>query len=114
MLILKPSTNAKGVGIFTTRPIRAGEPLNLFAETDWRFVTMDDLLDGELFLVRRFGIREENGWHIPADWNHMSIGWYVNHADLPNVHHQDFVYYASRHIRRGEELLLDYGSLQVD
>ncbi|MCV0439691.1 MAG: SET domain-containing protein [Hydrogenophaga sp.] len=111
MLILKPSTNAGGVGIFTTRAIRSGEPLHLFADEDWRFVTEEDLKDGERFLVRRFGIPEKNGWHIPADWNHMSIGWYLNHADLPNVHHKDYVYYASRHIRRGEELYLDYESL---
>ncbi len=45
----------------------------------------------------------------PVDFNRMTIAWYMNHSDQPNVvsdHDVNFV--AARVIRMGEELTVDY------
>jgi hypothetical protein len=82
----------------------------MFAASDHRFV--EDPEQEEVFLVKRFGIRDpRGGWHIPADWHRMSIGWYINHSDNPNVAHDDYIYYAHKYIRAGEELTINYESL---
>ncbi len=111
MLVLKPS-KIEGVGVFTTRSIRKGAKLPLFDDADWRLIRRPRPEEREL--VRRFCLADEQGYHAPADWNRMSIGWYLNHADEPNVEHQAYVYRAARSIRPGEELTVDYDTLEED
>jgi hypothetical protein len=48
----------------------------------------------------------------PDDFGCMPIGWYLNHSKDPNAAHEDFLYYASRDIRAGEEILIDYETLE--
>jgi hypothetical protein len=46
---------------------------------------------------------------VPPTLNMLSVGWYVNHADTPNVEAgDDGRFRALRRIRAGEELTADY------
>jgi SET domain-containing protein len=46
---------------------------------------------------------------VPPNLNRLSVGWYVNHADRPNVEAgDDGRFRALRRIRAGEELTADY------
>jgi SET domain-containing protein len=45
----------------------------------------------------------------------MEIGWYLNHSDDPNVYHDEqYFYYSLKDIKAGEELFIDYSSLEDD
>ena len=48
----------------------------------------------------------------PNDFSHMSIGWYLNHSSNPNAEHKNYVYYSIRDIKAGEEILIDYNTLE--
>jgi hypothetical protein len=54
-----------------------------------------------------------NGWvFLPANFSCMACGWYLNHSDTPNAHHDEgYKYYASRDIEEGEELTINYNYL---
>ncbi len=46
---------------------------------------------------------------VPPNLNQLSVGWYVNHSDRPNVEAGDDARFrALRRIRKGEELTADY------
>ena len=46
---------------------------------------------------------------VPPSLNRLSVGWYVNHADRPNLDAgDDGRFRALRRIRTGEELTADY------
>jgi hypothetical protein len=115
MLVLRPSP-IQGVGVFTTEPIGEGDHVRLWQADDWRFVSFEDAeRDPELFAAREtYCVTHERGYCCPLDFHRMSIGWYMNHSDQPNVRHradENYEYYASRNIDADEEILCDYGSL---
>jgi SET domain-containing protein len=46
---------------------------------------------------------------VPKNLNRLSVGWYVNHCDEPNlVAGDDGRFRSLRRIRMGEELTADY------
>lgn len=102
MLILKPS-GIHGVGVFTVRKIRRGEKVSLWRPRDYKFRSTVSIVE------RRFCIPDKNGWHGPANFLAMSIGWYLNHSSKPNLKIRRWV--ALRDIARGEELTIDYSKL---
>jgi len=46
----------------------------------------------------------------PENFNSLTVGWYLNESmDNPNVEYAaDYDFIASRNIKKGEELLVDY------
>jgi SET domain-containing protein len=118
MLVLRPSRIA-GVGVFTTQPIAEGEHLRLWQEEDWRLVPYAEAENnpemrevGEIYCVRT-----AEGYSCPADFHRMSIGWYMNHSDAPNVASSKdlgFEYFATRDIAAGEEIFCDYRALSPE
>ena len=113
MLILRPSP-LHGIGVFTTSPIKAGAHVRLWQEEDWRFVSFAEAeRDAAVSEFRdRYCVLGDGGYYCPLDFHRMSIGWYMNHADEPNVRWRDnYEYYAVRDIAAGEEILCDYRSL---
>jgi SET domain-containing protein len=112
MLVLRPST-INGVGLFTTKPIAKGEQLRLWPEGDLRFLTDAEAAADPEFaeLGEIFCVRDAGGWWCPNDFHRMSIGFYINHSDDPNVHTKkewDYEYFALRDIAADEEILCDY------
>jgi SET domain-containing protein len=48
---------------------------------------------------------------VARSFSHMHVGWYLNHSDQPNAHHERFKYFASRDIDANEEITIDYRDL---
>lgn len=60
-------------------------------------------------LYEDFGMVAGDQIGVPPTLNMLSVGWYVNHADEPNLEAgEDGRFRALRRIRRGEELTADY------
>jgi hypothetical protein len=48
----------------------------------------------------------------PKDFGHMHVGWYLNHSSSPNAYpDDDYKWHALRDIKAGEEITIDYNSL---
>jgi len=108
-----------GIGVFALQPISAGT--NVFAN-DQRAITWvpSTILDDESvppFLRRLysdFAIRRGNELGSPANFNLLTVGWYLNEpraGEQPNVGPTaEFELVALRDIEAGEELTLSYAS----
>ena len=60
-------------------------------------------------LYEDFGMVWGDRIAVPPSLNMLSVGWYVNHSDRPNVEAgEDGRFRALRRIRKGEELTADY------
>jgi len=60
-------------------------------------------------LYEDFGMVWEDRIGVPPSLNRLSVGWYVNHSEEPNVEAgDDGRFRALRRIRKGEELTADY------
>lgn len=60
-------------------------------------------------LYEDFGMVDGPWLGVPKSLNRLSVGWYVNHSDTPNVAAgDDGRFRALRRIRAGEELTADY------
>ena len=42
----------------------------------------------------------------------MSVIRYLNHSKTPNAYHKNYNYYALRDIKAGEEITIDYNTLE--
>jgi len=101
-----------GVGVLAICDIPAGT--RLFAGEDERVAWVS------LAAVRRlprhvrqlyhdFGILWDQWLGVPRTFNMLSVGWYLNHSDRPNVAaDDDGRFHTLRRIKRGEELTADY------
>lgn len=110
--ILKPSRH--GVGVFAAHAIKKGTFLRLFGdervlENKTRILKIKEvpkILQGYcIFRPKKLLIG-------PLDFGNMSVGWYLNHSKKPNAYHKDYNYYAARDLKAGEEILIDYNTLE--
>lgn len=113
---LKPSTVAgAGVGVFATAHIPRGTALTgLFAADDVRRLTWAEFaaLDAPAEVKETFATRYEGECFVPRDFNRMSVGWYLNDSDAPNLGRDaEYNYHAIRDIAAGEELFIRYDDL---
>jgi hypothetical protein len=112
-------SNIHGIGVFAQQTIEAGT--NVFAsdirEIQW--VPSSVLLDSNLADYQRafyedFAIRRGDQLGCPANFNLLTVGWYVNEpspGEAPNiVPNASFDLIAARDIFAGEELTLDYAA----
>lgn len=103
-----------GVGVFTLVRIKKGTALKLFEEDDFRFIKKSNLKKTGLpeKLIRKYSIKYNDGYSSPKNFHRMSIGWYLNHSDSPNVFHDSqYEYFAVRDIKKDEEITIDYDKL---
>ncbi|AMV24995.1 SET domain protein [Gemmata sp. SH-PL17] len=113
---LKPSTiEGAGVGVFAATNIPKGAVLTgLFAEDDVRRLTWEEFaaLDVPAEIKENFVTRYETECFLPKCLNRMSVGWYLNDSEDPNLGHDaNYIYFALRDIVAGEELLIRYDDL---
>ena len=111
--ILKPSQY--GIGVFAVHDIKAGVYLRLFGdqtkelERRIRNLNKKDVPE----ILRQYCIDRGESLICPDDFGHIPLGWYLNHSKNVNaIHRGDYRWYASRDIRAGEEILIDYNSLE--
>jgi len=109
--VLKPSKF--GIGVFVTHNIKKGIFLRLFGnETPSKHLvrTIDKEEVPKLF--QGYCIDRGNKLVCPLDFGSMSVGWYLNHSNTPNAIHKNYSWYALRDIREGEEIVIDYNSIE--
>jgi len=101
-----------GVGVRAIRDIPAGT--RVFQGESERVVWVSRAavrrLPGAVrALYEDFGMVAGDRLGVPPTLNQLSVGWYVNHANRPNVEAgDDGRFRALRRIRKGEELTADY------
>jgi SET domain-containing protein len=101
-----------GVGVIAIRTIPKGTLV--FAGEDehavWvRCSTVRRLPAALRALYEDFGMLDGAWLGVPVSFNQLSVGWYVNHSDRPNlVAGDDGRFRALRRVRAGEELTADY------
>jgi SET domain-containing protein len=113
--ILKPSTvPGAGVGVFAHTDIPKDTYLRLFGdekEYESRSIPRKKNEVPEFF--REFCMDRGDDLICPKDFGNMPVGWYLNHSSKnANAYHKEFNWHASRDIQAGEEILIDYNSLQ--
>lgn len=112
--VLQPSKIA-GVGVFARHGIRKGTKLRLFPGANSRVISLKKVGEQKNFFDTYcvFDVAEQ-AYYCPADFGNMEIGWYLNHATKPNAEHRNFIYFAKNNISAGEEITIDYGTIEED
>ncbi|MFA5355122.1 MAG: SET domain-containing protein [Candidatus Paceibacterota bacterium] len=107
--ILKPAKY--GVGVFAVHDIKKDTYLRLFNEENVEVSISRERKDiPELF--QEYCVDRGDMLLCPKDFGHMEVGWYINHSKDPNAYHKDYNYYALRDIKAGEEIIIDYNTLE--
>lgn len=101
-----------GIGVFAIAPIGAGVQLFGPERGAIRAVpaeVVDGLGEAEKRLYLDFCVPHGGSYHAPSSFNEMTIAWYLNHAERPNVAcTQDEGFITLRAVKAGEELTIDY------
>lgn len=108
--ILKPSEH--GVGVFATHYIKAGTYLRLFGDNEGHSILREKKETPEVF--QEYCLDRGDSLVCPADFGQPTIGWYLNHSKDPNAKHVNYEYFALKDIKRGEEITIDYNSLEEE
>lgn len=101
-----------GTGVIAIRAIQKGELV--FRGEDERAVWVSRAFVRTLpkavrALYEDFGMVDGDLLGVPRNLNRLSVGWYVNHSDEPNLAAGDDGRFRTlRRIRAGEELTADY------
>ncbi len=106
--ILRPS-GIEGIGVFATHNIQKGTYLRLFSPGEK--VKLRKESAKHLAFLHRYSVELGDLLSGPEDFGRMSVGWYLNHSRRPNAEHRNYRYYASRVIRAGEEVTINYNTL---
>jgi SET domain-containing protein len=107
--ILKPAKY--GIGVFAVHVIEKGTYLRLFGEENVEVSILREKKDvPELF--QEYCVDRGDMVSCPKDFGCMEVGWYINHSKDPNAYHKDYNYYALRDIKEGEEITIDYNTLE--
>ena len=106
--LLKPSEH--GVGVFAAEDIAKDTHLRLFGDKE--SVELRSLLRKKEDVPTQFQsycMSRGNDLICPKDFGCMNVGWYLNHSTTPNAYpDSDLKWYASRDIKTGEEIMIDY------
>lgn len=104
--LLKPSPT-HGIGVFAAHNIAAGTHLRLFG-TNVRELPSEAVPEE----FQSYCVHRETTLWCPLDFGAMHIGWYLNHSEHPNAFHKEYEYYALTDIQKGEEVTIDYKTLE--
>lgn len=110
---LKPSL-IHGIGVFAIRDIPANTLIfpDDEDEINWYPIAeVSELNDDLQKMYNDFCIIQGNLYGCPSNFNKMTMAWYLNHSDHPNVlAREDGMFVSARLIKRGEELTADYST----
>ena len=103
----------RGIGVFAIRDIPSS--INPFYgdESDTVLVPREQVDNIDSVDLRRiyfdFCPLLKGDFVAPVNFNLMSVGWYMNHSDRPNVVSDGGIdFTTARKIAKGEELTIDY------
>jgi len=101
-----------GIGVVAVRRIPKGAPIFGADETDliWVDIAATLRLPAAIkALYDDFCVQKGTKYGCPRNFNDVTVSWYLNHSDRPNVIcGPDYRFLAARTIRSGEELTADY------
>ncbi|OGD24006.1 hypothetical protein A2Z10_02065 [Candidatus Azambacteria bacterium RBG_16_47_10] len=108
--ILKASDH--GVGVFVVHGIKAETFLRVFGdENNPSDVSIVRKKEDVPEFFRQYCVDRGDVMGCPKDFGCMEVGWFINHSKIPSAHVRDREYYALRDILAGEEITIDYNSL---
>jgi SET domain-containing protein len=111
---LAPSA-VQGIGVFSWFPIAKGQPIFPYDAVEDCVLITDPLPEGPLkVMVTRYGVETKEGIWVPSDFNRMGVWWFLNHSSEPNVEYVGNDIVAARDLAAGEELTIDYRTLDAD
>lgn len=107
-----------GIGVFAIRNI----PRNtaVFGHDDEPFTSVPEssvkTLPTEMRrLYEDFCVLRRHRYLCPPNFNRLTVSWYLNHCEQPNVRSDESLRFVSlRRIRKGEELTADYREYSED
>lgn len=108
--ILKPCKY--GIGVYATHYIKAGTHLRLFGNEALIDVSVVRKKDDVPKLFQQYCVSRGDILYCPKDFGCMEVGWYLNHSKTPNAIHKNYTYYALMDIKEGEEITIDYNTLE--
>ena len=105
-----------GVGVLAIRDIPFGTPVFRYEDERVVWVKRADvrrLPPALRSLYEDFAMVWGRRLGVPRTLNMLSVGWYLNHSERPNVEaDDDGRFHALRRIRKGEELTADYRTFE--
>jgi SET domain-containing protein len=116
-VMIKPS-GIHGIGVFAVRDIPNGCN-QMFSKEMGEWTTVPKIEINELpqhaqDIVENYCLYDEANYFLPAQgFKAIDLSLFLNHADIPNIIsvNDGACFEAIRDIRRGEELLIDYGAI---
>ncbi|MBU1179877.1 SET domain-containing protein [Patescibacteria group bacterium] len=102
-----------GVGVFAVHGIKAKTFLKLFGDqVPGKKVAKKRKKEDLPKIFQEYCIDRGDIMLCPKDFGRMEVGWHLNHSKKPNAAHKNYKYYALRDIKEGEEITIDYNSLE--
>lgn len=107
-----------GIGVVAVRNIPTGTLV--FGADDSEMVWIDVTATSRLApaikaLYKDFCVQDGKKYGCPRNFNDITVSWYLNHSDHPNVIcKSDYRFVAARSIRKGEELTTDYSTYSAN
>jgi SET domain len=105
-----------GIGVIAITDIEGGTPLFEYDNTDVVWVNASELAgisEKQKRFYEDFCIAKDGGklYGCPPNFNQLTMAWYMNHSDSPNVEvDEDYNFRTRDKINDGEELTIDYNS----
>jgi hypothetical protein len=107
-----------GLGVFAILPIKKRQPIFYGDDAEMAWVDEHELVgipDNMKELYEDFCVKKGNLYGCPANFNQLTISWYLNNFDNPNIYcDKNFNFFALRDIDVGEELTADYSTYSDD
>ncbi len=102
-----------GIGVFAITRIKKGTPIFYGDEkTKTELIPkkkIKNLPKGIQKLYADFCPLNKGIYTCPVNFNLLTVSWYLNESKTPNVGcNSDYIFYALRNIKKGEELTADY------
>ena len=109
-LIIKPS-KIEGVGVFANKDLKKGS--KLYWDKRIRKIPIKKAKSNKKLyeMCERYCIETKSNYHCPLNFYKMSIIWFLNHSKNPNMIQVKGGWVAKRNINKGEELTINYDSL---
>jgi len=103
-----------GVGVFAIQNIPQGT--NIFLGDSSRLIWVSAKVVGKQppkikKLYNDFCVVKGDKYGCPNNFNNLTVAWYLNNSKKPNVRcDKNYDFFASRNIKSGEELTVDYSA----
>jgi SET domain-containing protein len=105
-----------GIGVFAIADIEKDTPLFAYDNTEVVWITASELAgisENQKKFYEDFCIIKNGGnlYGCPPNFNQLTMAWYMNHSDSPNVEvDEDYNFRTQVKIKDGEELTIDYNT----